>query len=57
MKNLIKNIILGLILTALVLGTIFIVGSIFTFLVEHLSLGVFIAVLFAIFFILHLILD
>lgn len=57
MKNLIKNIILGLILTVLVLGTIFIVGSIFTFLVEHLSLGVFIAVLFAIFFILHLILD
>lgn len=49
MKNLIKNIILGLILTALVLGTIFIVGSIFTFLVEHLSLGAFIAVLFAIF--------
>lgn len=57
MKNLIKNIILGLILTVLVLGAIFIVGSIFTFLVEHLSLGAFIAVLFAIFFILHLIYD
>ena len=57
MKELIKNLILGSILTILFIGAIFIVGSIFTFLVEHLSLGVFIAVLFAIFFILHLILD